>query len=114
MLTETKGTVFPQQKVTRNFSKNFSTMRKTLDNNDVALFFMFADATCTTQPTVNIERIHTNVFKNKKIAIPKIDKENLETLEILSDSELLKEIKMSQRAVEKNEVVPWEKVRIQV
>ena len=38
MLTETKGTVPPQQKVTRNFSKNFSTMRKTLDNNDVALF----------------------------------------------------------------------------
>ena len=68
-----------------------------------------------TQPTVNIERIHTNVFKNKKIATPKIDKESLETLEILSDSELLKEIKMSQKAVEKNEaVIPWEKVRIQV
>ena len=32
-------------------------------------------------------------LKIKKIAIPKIDKENLETLEILSDSELLKEIK---------------------
>ena len=114
MLAETKGTVPPQQKVARNFSKDFSAMRKTLNSNDAALFFMFADATCTTQPTVNIERIHTNVFKNKKIAAPKIDKENLETLEILSDSELLKEIKMSQRAVEKNEAVPWEKVRIQV
>ena len=114
MLVETKGTVFPQQKVTRNFSKDFSAIRKMLNNNDVTLFFMFADATCTTQPTVNIERIHTNVFKNKKIATPKIDKESLETLEILSDSELLKEIKMSQKAVEKNEAVPWEKVRIQV
>ena len=42
MLVETKGTVFPQQKVTRNFSKDFSAIRKMLNNNDVALFFMFA------------------------------------------------------------------------
>ncbi len=114
MSLKIKGTVFPQQKVTRNFSDNFSVLRKTLNINDAGVFFMLADAACSTRPKVDIEKIHIDVFKSKKIATPKINKNDLETLEILNDSELMKEIKMSQKETKKGGSVQWKKVKIPV
>ena len=112
MSLKTKCTVFPQQKVTRNRSDDFSVLRETLNNNDVGIFFMLADATCSTRPKADIEKIHIDVFKSMKIATPKISKNDLETLEILNDSELMHEIKMSQKEIKKGGSVRWKKARI--
>ena len=53
------------------------------------------------------------ICKNE-MPISKTTEADLETLEILNDMELLKEIELSQNAVDNNEVVLWEKIRIQV
>ncbi len=107
-----KETVFPQTKVKRNFTDDFNQLRKQLSSNeDAATFFMLADATCPTRPTVNIERIHVDVFKKNKIVEPKNSSSVFETLMILSDKELLKEIKLSRSDTESGDTVPWKKVR---
>ncbi len=114
MSLKIKGTVFPQQKVTRNFSDDFSVLRKTLNVNDAGIFFMLADATCSTRPKVDIEKIHIDVFKSKKIATPKINKNDLETLEIINDSELMNEIASSRKETKKGRTVSWKKAKIPV
>ncbi len=112
MSLKVKETVFPQQKVIRNFSDDFSTLRKTLNINDAGVFFMLADATCSARPKVDIEKIHIDVFKSKKIVIPEVNADDLETLEILNDSELMKEIKASQKATKKDGTIRWKKIKI--
>lgn len=112
MSLKIKGTVFPQQKVTRNFSENFSTLRRTLDHHDAGLFFMLVDATCSSRPTVNIEKIHVNIFKKEKIVIPKLSANQQETLEILNDVELMKELKLSRKETQKGRTISWKKVKI--
>ena len=114
MSLKIKPTVFPQQKVIRNFPDNFSVLSKILNINDAGVFFMLADATCSERPKVDIEKIHIDVFKNKKIVTPKIDKSDLETFEILNDSELMKEIKLSQKEAKKGGSVKWEKAKIPI
>lgn len=107
-----KETVFPQQKVTRNFPEEFSDIRKSLNLNDAGLFFMFADATCSSRPTVNIEKIHIDVFSKGKIAKPKLSSSQQETLEILNDTELMKELQLSRKETKKGRTVLWKKAKI--
>ena len=114
MSLKIKGTVFPQKKVTRNFPENFSTLRKNLDLFDAGLFFMLADATCSNKPTVNIEKVHVNIFKKEKIAMPKLSPGQRETLEILSDAELMNELTQSRKEVKQGKTVLWSKVKIPV
>lgn len=112
MSLKIKGTIFPQQQVTRNFPQDFSALFKTLNINDAGVFFMLADATCSSRPKVNIEKIHVNVFKSKKIMIPIVNKKELETLEILNDSELMNELKLSRKESKKGKSVQWKKIKI--
>ncbi|MCH7560088.1 MAG: hypothetical protein IIC67_01740 [Thaumarchaeota archaeon] len=112
MSLKIKGTIFPQQKVTRNFPENFSTLRKTLNLNDAGLFFMLADATCSSRPTVNIEKIHVDIFKKEKMVIPKLSANQRETLEILNDVELMKELTLSRKETQKGRTVSWKKAKI--
>ena len=112
MSLKIKGTIFPQQKVKRNFPENFSTLRKNLDLHDAGLFFMLADATCSSRPTVNIEKIHVNIFKKEKMVIPKLSANQQETLEILNDVELMKELTLSRKETQKGRTVPWKKAKI--
>jgi len=107
-----RETVFPQRKVIRNFPKEFSTLRKTLNLSDAGLFFMLADATCSTRPTVNIEKIHVDVFSKNRRAILKISKNQLETLEIFNDNKLMKEIRLSHEETRKGRSIPWKKAKI--
>ena len=112
MSLKVKGTVFPQQKVTRNFPSSYSVLRKSLNIADAGVFFMLADATCSTRPKVDIEKIHVDIFKRKKIATPKISKKDLETLEILKDPKLMKELKKSKAETRNGRSVSWKKVKI--
>jgi len=109
-----KGTVFPQQKVTRNFPEEFSAIRKNLNLNDAGLFFMLADATCSSRPTVDIEKIHVDIFRKAKMAIPKLSTNQRETLEILNDTELMKELTLSRKETKKGRTIPWKKAKIPV
>ena len=110
-----KETIFPQSKVTRNFTADFNKLRSSLRNNDDAeTFFMFVDATCSTRPTANIEKIHVNVFDKLEISIPKLSINDLETLEILNDKELMKEIKLSRAETKHGRSIPWKKAKITV
>ena len=110
-----KETVFPQSNVKRNFPKNYSQLKKSFRSyEDSATFFMLADATCSTRPTVDIKKIHVNVFSNLKITTPKLSKNTIETLEIMSDDDLLKELKRSKAEARKGEVISWKKAKISV
>lgn len=110
-----KETVFPQSSVRRNFPKNYSQLKKSFRSfEDSATFFMLADATCSTRPTVDIEKIHVNVFSNRKITTPKLSKNIIETLEIMSDDDLLKELKLSRTEARKGKVILWKKAKINV
>lgn len=112
MSLKTKETVFPQKKVTRNFPESFSAIRKNLDLLDAGLFFMLADATCSTRPTVDIEKIHVDIFKKEKMVTPKISESQKETLEILIDTGLMKELTSSRKETQKGRTVPWKKAKI--
>lgn len=112
MSLKIKGTVFPQKKITRNFPEKFSVMRENLNLQDAGLFFMLADATCSTKPMVNIEKIHVDIFKKEKMAIPKISANQKETLEILNDAELMKELTSSRKETQKGRTVSWKKAKI--
>lgn len=112
MSLKIKETTFPQKKVARNIPENFSTLRKNLDLHDAESFFMLADATCSNRPTVNIEKIHVNVFKKEKIVIPKLSESQQETWEILNDANLMKELKSSIAETKKGRVVSWQKAKI--
>jgi len=114
MPLKVKGTAFPQQKVTRNFPESFSQIRKNLDLQDAVLFFMLADATCSARPAVSIEKIHVDVFKKGRVAIPRISADQRETIEILSDAELMKELALSRKEARRGMTVPWKKVKIPV
>ena len=114
MSLKIKETVFPQKKVTRNFPENFSTLYKSLDRYDTALFFMLADATCSSRPTVDIEKIHVNVFKKEKIVRPELSENQQETFEILSDINLMKELESSITETKKGRTVSWKKAKIPV
>lgn len=110
MSLKVKGTVFPQKKVRRNFPEKFSIVRENLDLRDAGLFFMLADATCSARPKVDIEKIHVDIFKKAKRVTPKISSNQIETLEILSDAELMKELTSSLK--EKGRTIPWKKAKI--
>ena len=112
MSLKTKETVFPQKNVARNFPENFSTLRKSLDLSDAAPFFMLVDAACSSRPTVDIEKIHVDVFKKEKIVRPKLSKTQQETLEILNDVSLMAELKSSIAETKKGRVVSWKKAKI--
>ena len=108
-----KGTVFPQSKVVRNFPANFNKLRKSIRNyEDAETFFMLADATCSTRPKVNIEKIHVNVFEKSVKITPQLAKADRESLEILLDQELMQELKESMEDAEQGRLVPWEQVKI--
>ena len=110
-----KGTIFPQAKVTRNFTADFKKLRHSLGNlDDTETFFMFADATCSTRPTADIEKIHVNVFDKLEISIPKLSSADLETLEILYDKELMQEIELSKAEMKHGRSIPWKKAKIAV
>ena len=112
MSLKLKRTVFPQQKIRRNFS-SYSDLRKSLNPTDAVVFFMLADATCSIRPKVDIEKIHVDIFKRKKIVVPKISKGDLETLEILKDPQLMQELKKSKKETRQGRLTSWKKVRIQ-
>lgn len=80
---------------------------------DREALLMLVDATCSARPAADIEKIHINVFKSKKIMLPKISRADMETLEILIDPELMKEIRMSKKDADDGKIVSWEKVRVQ-
>lgn len=107
-----KETIFPQKNVTRNFPEDFSTLRKNLELDDAVSFFMLADATCSSKPTVDIEKIHVDIFKTEKIVKPKLYENQQETLEILNDANLMKELKSSIKETKKGSAVSWKKTKI--
>lgn len=107
-----KGTIFPQEKVQRNFTDNFTSLRKTLNVEDASVFFMLADATCSTKPTVDIEKIHVDVFRKEKKITPRISKGWMETLAILNDEELMKEIRLSKEETSRGRTISWKKAKI--
>ena len=106
MSLKIKETVFPQKKITKNFPEDFSAICKNLDLLDAGLFFMLADATCSAKPTANIEKIHVDVFKKEKIVIPKISAGKKETLEILNDVKLIRELTLSRKEIQKSNTIP--------
>ena len=108
-----KETIFTQRRVRRNFSRDFGKLIKASSSyDDIAVLSMFADATCSTKPTVNIEKIHLNVFAKQKVSTLKFSKGIIETLEILSDKELMTNIKLSREDAKKGRLVPWKKIKI--
>ena len=94
MSPDIKETIFPQKSIPGNLPEDFSTLRKNLDSHDVGLFFMLVDATYSNRP-VDIEKIHIDIFKKRKVAIPKLSESQQETLEILNDRTMMKELKLS-------------------
>lgn len=110
-MSQVKRTVFPQQKIRQNFSDDYSALRKSLSPTEAGVFYMLADATCSTRPKVDIEKIHTDVFKRRKRVMPSISRADLETWDILEDSELMAELKKSREEMEKGRLIPWETVK---
>ena len=112
MLPDIKETIFPQKRIPGNLPENFSTLCKNLDSHDVESFFMLVDAAYSNRPAVDIEKIHMDVFKKRKIAIPKLSESQQETLEILNDRTMMKELKLSIADAKRGKTTPWEKIKI--
>jgi len=107
-----KGTIFPQTTVKPSFSTRYSTLRKNIrSHEDAATFYMLADATCAKKAKVDIEKIFVNVFKPQKIALVEPTNNNLESLEIMMDKELMNEIKESRKDVDEGRLVSWDKLK---
>jgi len=49
---------------------------------------------------------------NGRVAIPRISADQRETLEILSDAELMKELALSRREASRGRTVPWKKAKV--
>ncbi len=108
-------TVFPQAKVKRNFPENISQLQKSFQNVDeLEKFFFLADAACSSKPAVGIERVHVDIFKKSKITKPKASRSLGETLEILLDKELIKQLRSSTKDVKEGCLVSWDKVKTNV
>jgi len=106
-----KRTIFPQTTVKPSFSIRYSTLRKNIrSHEDAATFYMLADATCTKKAKVDIEKVFVNVFKPQEIALVEPTNNNLETLEIMMDRELMNEIKESRKDVDEGRLVSWDKL----
>ena len=107
-----KGTIFPQTTVKRSFSTRYSTLRKNIGSHEAAAtFYMLADATCAKKAKVDIEKISVNVFKPQQIALVEPADNNLESLEIMMDKELMNEIKESRKDVDAGRLVSWDKLK---
>lgn len=107
-----KRTIFPQTTVKPSFSTRYSTLRKNIrSHEDAATFYMLADATCAKKAKVDIEKIFVNVFKPQEIALVEPTNNNLESLEIMMDRELMNEIKESRKDVDEGRLVSWDKLK---
>ncbi len=107
-----KTTIFPQTTVKPFFSTQYNTLRKNITSHeDAATFYMLADATCAKKAKVDIEKVFVNVFKSQKIALVEPTNNNLESLEILMDGELMNEIKESRKDADEGRLVSWDKLK---
>ena len=107
-----KGTIFPQTTVKPAFSTRYSTLRKNIrSHEDAATFYMLADATCAKKAKVDIEKVFVDVFKPQEIAVVEPTNNNLESLEILMDKELMNEIKESRKDATEGRLVSWDKLK---
>lgn len=99
----------------RNFPENISQLQKSFRNVDeLEKFFFLADAACSSKPAVGIERVHVDIFKKSKITKPKASRSLGETLEILLDKELIKQLRSSTKDVKEGCLVSWDKVKTNV
>lgn len=107
-----KRTIFPQTTVKPSFSTRYSTLRKNIKSHeDAATFYMLVDATCAKKAKVDIEKVFVNVFKPQKIALVEPINNNLESLEILMDKELMNEIKENRKDADKGRLESWDKLK---
>ncbi len=95
-----------------NLPEGIPALRGGLDLYDAVPFFMLADAACSGRPAVDIEKIHVNIFKKGKIARPRLSEGQQETLEILNDAILMKELESSMAEAKEGRAVPWTKARV--
>ncbi len=110
-----RTTVFPQTRVTRNFPKNIFELQKSFNSiDDLEKFLFLADATCRDRQAASIEKVHVDIFKESTVARTKVASSLRETLEILLDEDLVRQIKKSEKDVKEGRLVPWNKVRANV
>ena len=109
---EGRTTEFPQSAVAPGLPKDYRALAKTLGGfEDRAAFFMLYDAACSPRPAAAIEKIHVDVFKNRRITPPEMSEGLVETVRIMADKALMRQIRESQKEVDAGLVVPWEEIR---
>lgn len=110
MTSATNGTVFRQTAVKRDLVTDYSKLEKEMDGcEDAASFFMLADAACSSRPVVDIERIDIDIFKNQKTVKPIRPPGLIETIEIMHDPEMMRQLRAS---LQESETVPWRKIKL--
>jgi hypothetical protein len=104
---------FAQTKNEQILTESFSKTKKQLPTtDDASVYYMLADITCPTKHLVHIEKVSVDVFKNKKYIEPIKDLDSIvETLDIMSDKELMNQIKLSKADVKRGKTIPWEKIK---
>lgn len=78
---------------------------------DAVAFFMLADSANPGGPDAPIERVRTNVFEKSKIVLPVISDADLASLEILSNPDMLRELRRRKQEAEEGMVVSWDSVK---
>lgn len=104
-------TIFSQKAIKRNVSKEYETIRKSLSDDDAVLFFMLKDTISNNNHKMDIEKIHKNVFQKAKIAKITISEADIETLEIMLDPKMKKEIKSRIDDIKKEDMILWDKIK---
>lgn len=78
---------------------------------DAVAFFMLADSANPGGPNTTIERVRTNVFKKSKIVLPAISDADLASFEIMSNPDMLRELKRRKQEAEEGMVVSWDSIK---
>ncbi len=84
-----------------------------MSDDDAALFFMLIDTTSSDKHKINIEKIHKNVFQRAKISKITISDEDMETLEIMLDPQIRKQVKSSLDNMKEKDLGSWNRIKIQ-
>ena len=102
-----KTSVFLQKEIKRNSLKK--NIRKSLGSDDATLFYMLTGT--SDKHKINIEKIHKNVFQNAKIVKITVSDEDVETLEIMLDPQMRKQVKSNLNNMKEKDLVSWSEIK---